>query len=109
VTLNGSGNHEDEGDHTLRPACIRVEGKGASGYGCYQFGKTFVRGVKSGRKARTVAKAETRGCSPAFHRVFDSQPRGHFGPAVSYPVRRKSALATQFRKCAAQHPSRLII
>jgi hypothetical protein len=66
--------------------------------------KTFVQGVKSGRKPRTVAKDGTRDCWQVFHRVFDLQPRGHFGRVVSYPARRRSALATRFRQCAAQRP-----
>jgi hypothetical protein len=38
--------------------------------------------LQIGNKPHTVARAETKGYARAFHRAFDSQPRGHFGSAA---------------------------
>jgi hypothetical protein len=38
--------------------------------------------IHFGSKLHTAAKAETTGCWIAFHRAFDSKPRGRLGSAA---------------------------
>jgi len=42
--------------------------------------------ARSGNRRHTAAKAGTKGCSRAFRRAFDSQPRDRFGSSVWCPA-----------------------
>jgi len=66
-------------------------------------------GTGLGSKAHNAAKAETKGYTRSFRRVFDSQPIGRSGLMVWRPALRRCAQGTRFRQWSARRPFRFNI